>query len=65
VWQAGGDLLRGFLGSSQQVSDDWPWCEDQRIAGSTELVSSKLLLSDPSASSADRGECLGGPLPHG
>jgi hypothetical protein len=53
---------RGFLSSSWQVSDDWPWCEDQSIAGSTELASSKLLLSDPSTSSADIGECLDGPL---
>jgi hypothetical protein len=61
VWWAGGDLPRGFLGSSWQVSSDWPQCEDQSITDSTELVNGKLSLSDPSASSADRGECLGGP----
>jgi hypothetical protein len=65
VWWAGGDLLRGFLGSSRQVSNNWPRCEDQNIAGSTELASGKLSLSDPSTSSADRGEYLGGPSPCG
>jgi hypothetical protein len=64
VWQAGGDLLRGFLSSSQQVSNDWPQYEDQNTTGIMELASSKLSLSDPIASSNGRVGYQGGPWPH-
>jgi hypothetical protein len=57
-------LPRGLLGwgfpySSQRVNNDWPWCEDLSIVGSGELAYGKLLWSAPSASNADKGECLG------
>jgi hypothetical protein len=63
VWQAGGDSLRGFLSSSRQVSNGWPWYQDQSITGIMELVSGKLSSNGPNASNAGRVGYRGGPLP--